>query len=418
VPVPPTIRVALLTLLACASATAAAAAAGSPNPGGAGPGTTPTAPPPPATTPATTPAAPAAPLPLRQATLTQEGTALVLRIATAEPFSPASLRRRQRTLCLRLVYAAGGGFASRDVCVARRGGATTLTLARVLRSGRDGPLHALPARVRRPDGRSLLARIAVGAIPLPFETVRWRVLSRTGDCAIASGSTCFQALPPDGALLALRAPLPTGCTPAGPPYVTNGSRGRHVVALTFDDGPGPDTPAVLTALERAQVPATFFVIGRQVAGHDALLRRMLADGDLIGDHTWSHANVAGAGAFASGQLLATASAIQRASGFRPCLFRAPYGATSGALLALARGLGFTTIQWDVDPRDWALPGTGAIVANVLGHARNGSIVLMHDGGGPRGETLAALPAIVAALRARGFGFVTIGQLTGAALRYD
>jgi peptidoglycan/xylan/chitin deacetylase (PgdA/CDA1 family) len=218
-------------------------------------------------------------------------------------------------------------------------------------------------------------------------------------------------------VLALRAPLPSGCTASGPAYVTNGARDRRVVALTFDDGPWPDTPQFLDLLEHAHVPATFFLIGRQVAGHDALLRRMLGDGDMIGDHTWSHANVAGAGAFASGQISSTADAIQRASGFRPCLFRAPTGATSPASIGLARGLGFTTIQWDVDPRDWALPGTGAISANVLGHVRDGSIVLMHDGGGARGQTLAALPGIIATLKARGYRFATVAELTSTVLRY-
>jgi peptidoglycan-N-acetylglucosamine deacetylase len=138
---------------------------------------------------------------------------------------------------------------------------------------------------------------------------------------------------------------------------------------------------------------------------------------MLGDHTWSHPDVSGGGAFASGQITSTASAIQRATGFRPCLFRAPYGAVSPSLIGLAHGLGLTTIQWDVDPRDWSLPGSRAIYSRIVGAARNGSIVLMHDGGGPRSQTLAALPGIIHTLRARGYGFVTVTQLTGARLRY-
>jgi peptidoglycan/xylan/chitin deacetylase (PgdA/CDA1 family) len=214
-----------------------------------------------------------------------------------------------------------------------------------------------------------------------------------------------------------RARVPVGCRAGGPAFVLHGSRRRRVVALTFDDGPWPDTPAFVRVLERERVHATFFMIGRQVAGHGALLRRMLADGDMIGDHTWSHPVVAGAGAFAANQIRWTESAIIRASDFRPCLFRAPDGAVSGPLIALARRLGFTTIQWDVDPTDWARPGAGAIVARVLSHVGRGSIVLMHDGGGPRGQTLAALPAIVHALRRRGYRFATVTALIGARLRY-
>ena len=138
---------------------------------------------------------------------------------------------------------------------------------------------------------------------------------------------------------------------------------------------------------------------------------------MVGDHTWNHANVSGGGAFAAGQITSTASAIQRAAGFRPCLFRAPGGAVSSSLVGVARGLGFTTIQWDVDPQDWALPGSWAISSRILGTVHDGSIVLMHDGGGPRSQTLAALPGVIHALKARGYGFVTVTELTGATLRY-
>ena len=92
---------------------------------------------------------------------------------------------------------------------------------------------------------------------------------------------------------------------------------------------------------------------------------MLADGDMIGDHTWSHANVAGAGPFAAGADLADGRGDPRHHrGFTPCLFRAPGGAVSGALISQARSMGFTTIEWDVDPRDWARPGTAAIYSTT------------------------------------------------------
>src|SRR2546423_9179549 len=92
-----------------------------------------------------------------------------------------------------------------------------------------------------------------------------------------------------------------------------------------------------------------------------------------------------------------ATAIRTLTGFAPCLFRAPGGAVSGALIAEARRMGFTTIQWDVDPRDWARPGTGAIYSNVIANVRSGSIVIQHDGGGDRSQTLTALSREIATL---------------------
>jgi peptidoglycan/xylan/chitin deacetylase (PgdA/CDA1 family) len=407
-------RIALLALLALATGGTAAAAAG---PGGAAPGDTPPGGGGGGGTPTTPPAATPSPLHLHTSTLTQDGGVLVWSLSTSRSWTPASLGSDRQSLCLRLVFQSGGSFASRDVCVTPAGDAPRLAFARVLRSGGHGPMHPLSARVRRPDDRSLVARFDPAKLAIPFSSLRWRTLSSTSGCSLADGAACFDALPADGAVLRLRAPHPVGCTPAGPSYVTNGSRSGHVVALTFDDGPSPYTSAVLDVLKREQVHATFFLIGRQVAGGAALVRRELAEGNMVADHTWNHANVSGGGAFASGQITSTASAIQRATGFRPCLFRAPYGAVSGSLIGVAHGLGFTTVQWDVDPQDWSLPGSGAIYSRIASTTHDGSIILMHDGGGPRSQTLAALPGIIRTLKARGYGFVTVDQLTGARLRY-
>ena len=159
-----------------------------------------------------------------------------------------------------------------------------------------------------------------------------------------------------------------GCVDSGHPFVNQGPTTGRMIALTFDDGPWPDTPQFLKILEHDHVPATFFEIGDQVAtyGHGgAIERRMLADGDMIGDHTWNHANVSAGGAFAASEISRAAAAIKAAThGFTPCLFRAPYGAVGPGLLTTATALGFKTIQWDIDPRDWARPGAGAIYGNV------------------------------------------------------
>jgi peptidoglycan-N-acetylglucosamine deacetylase len=205
-----------------------------------------------------------------------------------------------------------------------------------------------------------------------------------------------------------------GCHAAGASYRLAGSRARRVVALTFDDGPSAYTLRVLAILRRFGVHTTFFVIGRQVRGNEALLRRELAEGNAIGNHTFTHANVSGGGIR---QMLSTQGAIRRATGYTPCLFRAPYGAASGVIIRQARALGMNTIQWSVDPRDWSLPGSGAVYSRILSTTRPGAIILMHDGGGPRGQTVAALPRVISTLRARGYRFATLPQLLGLAPRY-
>ena len=209
---------------------------------------------------------------------------------------------------------------------------------------------------------------------------------------------------------------PVGCELRSGTAAITGGASKREVALTFDDGPWPDTPQFLSTLERLHVPATFFMIGEQVAGHGADLARELRDGDVLGNHSYTHPDLARGGDVA-GQLTDTSAAITRESGYRPCLFRPPYGATDSAVQTTAHSLGLSTILWNVDPRDWSLPGTPAIVTTVLGQVRPGSIILMHDGGGPRGETLAALPTIVHSLRSRGLRPVTLLQLLGGHTLY-
>ena len=120
---------------------------------------------------------------------------------------------------------------------------------------------------------------------------------------VANRIGCYLLLPSRPTLANLHTPRVVGCVPSGAPFVLNGSTDRREIALTFDDGPWPDTPEFLNVLEREHVVATFFEIGEQISTYGqggALERRMLADGDMVGDHTWSHPNVSGAGAFAAG----------------------------------------------------------------------------------------------------------------------
>lgn len=205
---------------------------------------------------------------------------------------------------------------------------------------------------------------------------------------------------------------PVGCVARGPAVAHFNGPARRLVALTFDDGPSTLTLQFVRMLRAEHVVATFFMIGDQLsARYRRLLHEELRDGDALGDHSWSHPDLALSGEV-FGQLDAAKRTISRLSGYTPCVFRPPYGAYDRAVVQTARSLGLATIVWDVDPRDWALPGTRAIEARVLAQARPGSIVLSHDGGGPRGQTLAAYPGIIAGLRRRGYRFVTVPQLLG------
>jgi peptidoglycan-N-acetylglucosamine deacetylase len=204
-----------------------------------------------------------------------------------------------------------------------------------------------------------------------------------------------------------------GCRDSAPALAyRDGPGSRRLVAFGFDDGPGPETGAFVRMLERAHARATFFLIGRQVgtAFRPTLLRE-LRDGDVLGDHTFSHPDLVKSPEV-RGQLSSTIAAIRAQTGYTPCVFRPPYGDYDAGVVRTARALGMATVLWNVDPTDWARPGTAAIEQRVLAQVRPGSIVISHDGGGPRSQTLAAYPDIVSALRARGYRIVTIPELLG------
>jgi peptidoglycan-N-acetylglucosamine deacetylase len=367
-------------------------------------------------------AAPANPGPLAlvRVTVGQLGRDLAFSVRTARPWRIGDLARdRRRTICL-LVSASSAAPPARQVCLRARRRTLSVELTPV---GRPGRARALDAVVTRTDGRSFNARFDAGLAGIHGRRYAWRVESiwtGPGACAPTRSvpAPCTQLAPPSGAVAATLTPVRAiGCTRPRELFVTQGPARTRAVALTFDDGPSAYTASLLSVLERKHVAATFFLIGRQVAGDAALARRELRDGDVVGNHSWSHANLAGDGAFAAGQLRSTSAAIERATGFRTCLFRAPYGSVSGALEREAAAIGLTTIQWNVDPRDWSLPGTDAIFSRVVGAVRPGSIVIMHDGGGPRAQTVAAVPRIIDALRRRGYAFDTVPELLGQTVLY-
>ena len=184
--------------------------------------------------------------------------------------------------------------------------------------------------------------------------------------------------------------------------------GPNVIALTIDDGPSPVyTPQILRLLERYRVTASFAMIGESAAYHPAIARDVADAGHVIINHTWDHANLAWLGAAATRAEISRASdAIHGATGRRPGMFRAPYGVWSPTALEYCASEGLTPLGWSVDPRDWSRPGVREIVAIIMRNTRTGSIILEHDGGGDRSQTVAALETVIPRLLDEGYRFAT------------
>ena len=190
----------------------------------------------------------------------------------------------------------------------------------------------------------------------------------------------------------------------------------RTVALTFDDGPDPHwTSQVLDVLHREHVPATFFDVGSRVAAHPELVRRELADGHEVGSHTFTHAQLSTiAGWRENLELSMTQLALAGATGQASALVRPPYSSTPSAVTARdlttirqATADGYLVVLTDRDSEDWTRPGWLRIVANSLPEGDAGAVVMFHDGGGNRAQTVAALPRLIGELKARGYRFTTV-----------
>lgn len=195
------------------------------------------------------------------------------------------------------------------------------------------------------------------------------------------------------------------------PYVARGSPSRREIALTFDDGPGPDTPRIMRVLRRLHAPATFFFVGQQVDVFGYILGEEQTRGFAIGNHTQNHVPLGRLRAPAQRrQLLAAAQRGRRYRVHEARYFRPPYGSYNRATLQVARRLGLLMVLWTADTGDYRRPGVNAIIQAAVQRARPGWIVLMHDAGGPRRQTVRALPHIIHQLRRRGFRLVTVPQM--------
>jgi len=221
----------------------------------------------------------------------------------------------------------------------------------------------------------------------------------------------------------VRAAAAAAGTPGKPDYYVDA--GPMTLALTFDDGPSPVyTGQVLALLRRHGVKATFFLIGENVEQYPDVVRQILGDGHLVGNHTWSHPDLGRLSRSRTREEIErTSELIARVGGTRPpTVFRAPGGFFSGASLEICGELGLRPVSWSVDPEDWSNPGTEAIIDRVLRHARTGSIVLEHDGclaappvdpGSPadRSQTVAALADYLPRLIDAGYRFTTVAPVT-------
>ena len=194
-------------------------------------------------------------------------------------------------------------------------------------------------------------------------------------------------------------------------YVLSGRPRRREVALTFDDGPSIWTPRLVSALQRVNAPATFFPVGTSIQRYPRYLDLERRAGFTIGDHTMTHPQMSELpGPKQIGEIDGQASLLRRAHIPYPRLFRPPYGVFDSDTRGLLQERRMLMVLWSVNPEDYTRPGRKLIVKRVLDAVRPGAIVLMHDGGGDRSQTVAAVPRVARMLRARGYRLVTVPRL--------
>ena len=189
-------------------------------------------------------------------------------------------------------------------------------------------------------------------------------------------------------------------------------KNQKVVALTFDDGPNPATTnQALDTLSKYGIKATFFVLGKNISGNEEILKRMKADGHVIGNHSWSHPVLSKLSLDeAKKQITDTEDAITKVLGSSSKLMRPPYGAITDDI---RNSLDLNFIMWDVDSLDWKSKNEAAILTEIQRQARNGSIILMHD---IHAETVNALPKIIDYLKEQGYHFVTVPEMLNSRLK--
>ncbi|MNJ42351.1 Peptidoglycan-N-acetylglucosamine deacetylase [compost metagenome] len=200
-------------------------------------------------------------------------------------------------------------------------------------------------------------------------------------------------------------------------FLLNGPSSKRAVALTFDDAPDAHfTPLVLDALKKEGVQATFFVVGNRVEAHPEIMKRIVQEGHLIGNHSYNHANLPKVSdAEFRDQVQKTDKLISQYTGYTPNIIRPPYGNISEGQIQWLASQGKKVINWNVDSLDWKGLTPQQVQTNVLGNVKPGSIILHHAAGG-KGEdltcTVNALPHIINQLRKDGVELVWVTDLLG------
>ncbi|QIR37304.1 polysaccharide deacetylase family protein [Tolypothrix sp. PCC 7910] len=189
------------------------------------------------------------------------------------------------------------------------------------------------------------------------------------------------------------------------------TQGQKVIALTFDDGPWPESTAqVLDILKKNDIKATFFVVGQNVKNFPDLLKRVVADGHIVANHTWHHWYHFMNPQTAAYEIDHTTDIIFKTTGVKTNLFRPPGGIMHNGVANYAKNSKYALIMWSSDSMDYSRPSVPRLINNVFREAKPGGIVLMHDGGGNRSQTVEALPTIIARFKKEGYSFVTIPEL--------
>ncbi len=218
-----------------------------------------------------------------------------------------------------------------------------------------------------------------------------------------------------GVVLTLHAVLPTNHFYG--PVFSESRTSQKLVALTFDDGPYPPyTSQVLDVLKERQIPATFFVIGQNAAKYPELLRRIVAEGHQLGNHTYHHVDLLKLDRQGMiTEIEKTNKVIADAVGYVPHVMRPPHGFRDAVVMDAMAEYKLKVIEWSVSSRDWVNPGAEVIAERTLGKVQNGSVILLHDGDGiaaalPREQTVAATRIIIDKLLAKGYKFVTVDEI--------
>lgn len=197
--------------------------------------------------------------------------------------------------------------------------------------------------------------------------------------------------------------------------ITKCSTNRKLIALTFDDGPALKfTPKVIEILKRYKIRATFFVCGEQVGYNKDIVKQLSSEGHEIANHSYSHPNLykrkdLRGKAFVK-EVIRTSALIEEVTMIKPVFFRAPYNYAGKETVEVVNKAGLIYVSWTFSVRDWEKPSPQVMLNIFLKNLQPGSIVLLHDGGGDRSNTLTVLPMIIEAARKKGYKFVTLGEL--------